>query len=129
MKQREKDMYLPSWVCVLGIVFLVAACVCLVLTFSTSVYSLIGFVICLAIGAAAVLCWKNQGATMIDDDTFLYTSMFGTDHSYRFSDIRKLKKNADSFTLILENGKVHIENCAILSERFFNAIDSVLERS
>lgn len=128
MIKRDKDMYLPFWVCLLGIVFLIAACVCLGLTSSTSNYSLIGFVICLVIGVAAVLCWKNQCVKMIDDNTFIYTSMFGREHQYFFSEIRELKRNADSFTLILENGKVHIETCAIMSERFINAIDSVLEK-
>ena len=128
MNQRDKDLYLPFWVCILGLVFLLAACVCLVFKFTTSVYSLIGFVICLVLGISAILCWKNQSVKMIDDNNFVYTTMFGRENQYCFSDIRELKKNSDSFTLVLDNGKVHIESCAIMSERFINAVDSVLER-
>ncbi len=128
MNQRNKDMYLPFWVCILGIVFLIGACVCLVLTFSISVYSLIGFVLCLPLGVAAILCWKNQGVKMTDDNNFIYTTMFGRENHYCFSEIRELRKNSDSFTLVLDNGKVHIENCAIMSKRFVNSVDSVLER-
>ncbi|MBR4579265.1 MAG: hypothetical protein IKO22_06625 [Oscillospiraceae bacterium] len=128
MNQRDKDMYLPFWVCILGIVFLIGACVCLELTLSTSVYSLIGFVICLSLGAAEILCWKNQGVKIVDDNTFIYTTMFGREKHYCFSEIRELKKNSDSFTLVLDNGKVHIESCAIMSERFVNSVDSALKR-
>lgn len=128
MIQRNKDMYLPFWVCILGFVFFIGACVYLVLTFSTSVYNLIGFVICLPLGVGAILCWKNQGIKVIDDNNFIYTTMFGRENHYCFSEIRVLKKNSDSFTLVLDNGKVHIESCAIMSERLINSVDSVLER-
>ena len=122
-------MYLPFWVCILGIVFLIAACVFLASTFSSSVYSLIGFGICLALGVSAILCWKNQSIKMIDGSTFVYTTMFGRKNHYSFSSIQELKISRDSFTLILDHGKVHIENCAVMSERFIAALDSVIKRS
>ncbi len=129
MDRKDKDMYLPFWVCVLGIFFLIAACVLLASTFSSSVYSLIGFGICLALGVSAILCWKNQSIKMIDENTFVYTTMFGRENHYSFSDIQELKISQDSFTLILDHGKVHIENCAIMSESFIAALDSVIKRS
>ena len=126
MKQKNKDMYLPSWVCALGAVLLIASCVCLILCFLISLYLQIGFVVCFALGGAAILCWKNQGVNMIDDETFIYTTMFKREVQCRFSDIRELKENADSATLVLENNKVHIESCAILSDRFITAVKSAL---
>lgn len=47
---------------------------------------------------------------------------------HQFLEIRELKQNSDSLTLVLENGKVHIESCAIMSKRFVNAVDSILEK-
>lgn len=126
--QTKKDMYLPKWVCVLGSVFLIGAAVCLICSFTISVYALLGFVVCLCIGIAAVLCWKNQWAEMINDHEFIYSTMFGKKTKYRFSAIRNLKQNSDSVTLYFDNGKIHIESCAIISEEFAEKINHALER-
>ena len=109
MNKKDKDMYLPVWVCCIGVLFLVAALVCLTFVFTTSANFLIGFVVCFGLGISAILCWKNQWIMMLDE-------------------IRELKQNSDSLTLVLENGKVHIESCAIMSKRFVNAVDSILEK-
>ncbi len=128
MKQKNKDMYLPSWIRILGIVFLILSCVCLILSFSTSIYLLIGFIACFLLGSAAIMCWKNQGINMTDNNMFIYTTMFGKETQYSFSEIRELKQNADSSTLILDNGKVHIESSAIMSEKFMDTLNNTLER-
>lgn len=122
----EKDMHLPKAILVLGIVLLLIAVICLVLCFKESIGFLIGVLIFGVFGFFAVLCWKNQSAEMISQSEFVYTTMFGNKKTYRFSDIIDLKQNSDSMTLILKNGKVHIEACAIVSERFYNRIFDVL---
>lgn len=58
----------------------------------------------------------------MDDETFLYSTMLGNKKSYRFADIQRLNKNNDSFTLIMKDGKVHIESCAVISSRFMKAL-------
>ena len=123
---KEKDMYLPAWVCGLGIFMLAAAAALLVCTFAFSVYCVIGTVICLPVGIFVLLCWKNQWARMETSDIFTYSTMFGNQKQYRFSDIRELKQNSDSMTLILQNGKIHIESCVVLSDRFADAINHAL---
>lgn len=127
---RKKDMYLPNWVCGLGVLFLAGGIVFAVLGAAGAGNSRIGFlvvaVICLGLGAAAILCWKNQGAEMLNDCEFVYSTMFGRKISYRFSDIRDIKQNSDSMTLLLKNGKVHIESCAVISDRFADRINSML---
>lgn len=128
MNHEEKDMYLPIWVCGLGVLLLAAAAVLFVTAFFTSIYCLAATAACLGLGAAAILCWKNQWAIMVDQNTFVYSTMFGRKIQYRFSEIRELKQGSDSSTLIMEDGKVHIESCAILSERFLDAIDSRIEK-
>ncbi len=127
VNRKEKDMCLPDWICCLGIFLIIAALVCLVLCFTVTVFALLGFIVFLSLGAAAVLCWKNQGAVIADEESFIYTTMFGTEKRYRFSDIREIQQNTDSLTLILSNGKVHIESCAVMSERFMNALGHASE--
>ncbi|WP_394282820.1 hypothetical protein [Frisingicoccus sp.] len=128
--RTEKDMYLPNWVCVLGVVFLVASIVCVAISFTASRFSmvgcLIGAVICLTLGIAAILCWKNQWVEMENNYEFIYSTMFGRQYHYRFSEIKDLKRSSDSMTLLLENGKVHIESCALISERFADQINGIL---
>ncbi len=123
---KEKDMYLPFWVCILGIVFLILACVALVISFTDSIHMLVGVVAGAGIGVSAILCWKNQSARMIDSNSFVYTTMFGKEICYRFAEIQGIKVTKDSYTLIMATGKVHIEFCAVLSDRFADAINEVL---
>lgn len=119
---RKKDMYLPIWLLALGIVFITGGVICLCLAFSSAPLSWIGAPPCFALGLAAILCWKNQWVEMISDEEFIYSNMFGRRTVYRVSQIRDIRRGADSMTLILENGKVHIENCAILSPRFLRIL-------
>ena len=53
--------------------------------------------------------------------------MFGNKYVYRFDDIKHLRLNKDSMTLFVADGKVHIESCAILSDRFVNLVNQKLE--
>ena len=55
--------------------------------------------------------------------------MFGNETQYDFTQVRELRIYGDSTTLILETGKVHIEKCAILSERFKEAIGRALAKT
>ncbi len=125
---NKKDMHLPVWVLLLGIVFLLGAAVCAYYALTASVYAWLGVAACVGFGVAAVLCWANQWAVMVDDDSFVYSTMFGKKKQYRFSDIKDLKMNSDSYTLICEDGDIHIEHCAVMSDRFMNAVNSVLEK-
>lgn len=123
---KERDMYLPNWLLCFGLFCIAVSVVCLVLSFVIQVAFLVGFVILATIGIFAVVCHQNQWAAMTDEASFVYSTMFGNRKQYRFSEIRELRQHADSMTLVLENGKVHIESCAVLSERFAQAIDKAL---
>ncbi len=121
--KHEKDVYLPGWVLGLGIFLLLVAVGCIVLGFLVSLYALIGTVICLGLGIAAVLCWKNQWIQVVNDREFLYSTMFGRQSRHSFSEIRDLKLNTDSMSLILDDQKVHVEACAVVSDRFGEIIN------
>ena len=92
-KHSEKDMYLPAWLLGLAVIFFIAA----------------------------VLCWNNQWIEVINEEEFVYSSMFGRKTTYRFADIVEVKKNADSQDLIFSDGKVHIESCAVVSANLINS--------
>ena len=128
MKRKEKDMYLPFWVGGFGFVCLACAIAWFIYSMKAGAFYLMLGIVCVGFGAAAVLCWWNQSVRMIGGDAFIYRTMFGREIQYRFSDIRDLKYNADSMTLILENGKVHIESRAIKSERFIEAVNAALKK-
>ena len=85
--------------------------------------------ICGGLGIAAWLCWKNQTIRIVDDDTFEYTTFLGKTTVYRFSDIKELRVNQDSMTLILANGKVHIESMVHMSETLANKIDQAINKN
>ena len=121
--RNEKDVYLPGWVLGLGIFLLIAAVGCAVLSFTVSLYLLIGVVICLGLGAAAIFCWKNQWIQVVSDREFIYSTMFGRQSRHSFSEIKDLKLNSDSISLILEDQKLHIESAAVVSDRFGEIIN------
>ena len=81
------------------------------------------------VGAAGVLGWINQSAWINSDSTFIYRTMFGRNTEYHFSDIRDLKTDRGAFILIMENGKVQIDKCAIISDRFIRAVNSALRKN
>ncbi len=77
----------------------------------------------LVFGIAAVLCWKNQTITMLDDERFVYRTMFGNEHEHRFSDIVNITRRKNDRTLIMRDGsKVFLESSAEMSDRLRNAI-------
>lgn len=122
---HEKDVHLPGWVCGLGVLLFLIAGVCTLQAINNPDNWLphaIAGVMVLGLGVAAILCWKNQWIEVLDDETFLYSTMLGKKKSYRFADIQRLNKNNDSFTLIMKDGKVHIESCAVISSRFMKAL-------
>ena len=126
---RNKDMYLPKWVLSIGIFLLVPAAICFALIFLHSVRWVIGLVILLPPGLWAVLSWRNQWAEMESSASFIYSTALGRKRQYYFSEILRVKQNLDSMTLILENGRLHIENCAILSPRFTEAVNRALSHN
>ena len=87
----------------------------------------IGAVIGIALGVLALLCWKNQSIVVLSDSTFEYTTFLGNKKLYCFQDITGFKKNGDSTTLFVGSEKVHIESCAVLSEKLIERINKQLQ--
>lgn len=124
------DMYLPDFLKYFGFILDIVALVFLVATIVTQIFwLLIGVLIFGGLGIAAWLCWKNQTIRMIGEEQFEYTTFLGKTTVYRFSDIKELRTNPDSMTLILTNGKVHIESMVCMSEKLFFKIYQALEEN
>ena len=127
--EPRADMFLPAWLFVMGLLLsmfgAIVGIVFAVLQISTLIIVLAAGMSLL--GVAAILCWKNQTIRMLPNDTFEYSTFWGNKIIYRFSDIKGLKKNTDSMTLFVAEGKVHIESIAILTDRLSDRINKQLE--
>jgi hypothetical protein len=127
--EPRADMFLPAWLFVMGLLLsmfgAIVGIVFAVLQISTLIIVLAAGMALL--GVAAILCWKNQTIRMLPNDTFEYSTFLGNKIIYRFSDIKGLKKNTDSMTLFVAEGKVHIESIAILTDRLSDRINKQLE--
>ncbi|MBQ8638862.1 MAG: hypothetical protein IJ468_06810 [Lachnospiraceae bacterium] len=124
------DMYLPERLLALGIVLAVIGIV-LGIGFACTLtpWMLPAALVCILIGIAAVMCWKNQTIRILSDETFEYTTFLGKTHVYAFRDITALIQNNDSFTLIVGGNKVHIESMAVLSPRFVELMTDALKKN
>ena len=131
-EDNPADMYLPTWLLAFGIILLAVGTALSILVV-TSIIQNIGMlflgIACLVGGVLAYLCWKNQKIRVISDEEFEYTTFTGSKRNYYFKDIIGLKKNQDSMTLFVGDGKVHMESCAIISERLANLINEALEKN
>ena len=127
--EPRADMFLPAWLFVMGLLLCIfgtiVGIVFAVLQISTLMIALA--VVMVLLGVAAFLCWKNQTIRMLPNDTFEYSTFLGNKIIYRFSDIKGLKKNTDSMTLFVAEGKVHIESIAIVTDRLSDRINKQLE--
>lgn len=123
------DMYLPERALAMAIVFLVGGTACAVyavLSFAT--WAIVCAVIGIGFGIVLLMSWKNQTIRIISDTHFIYTTILGNQRTYAFSDIRGLRKNKDSMTLFVGNGKVHMESMAVLSPRLVSLINEALQK-
>ena len=128
-KTPRADMFLPDYLKYFGFFLDLVAVIFLAAAVATQNGSLlIGTLISGVIGVAAWLCWKNQTIRIIDGNHFAYTTFLGKTTVYAFSDIEELRVNADSMTLFLANGKVHIESIVCMSEKLLNKIEAELAK-
>lgn len=122
-EEHPSDMYLPEKLLSISLVFCAASAIAFVIGLTKGSSWYLGAAAALALGVSAFLCWRNQKIDILNDEEFSYTTMFGKRILYRFDDIVALRKNKDSYTLVLKTGKVHIESMAVLSERLIKKIN------
>ena len=126
--EPRADMYLPIWLLAFGMILLIGGGFLGILAIMFfSIGAGIGALVIGGTGITAILCWKNQTIRILSSDTFEYSTFFGNKTIYRFSDIKRLRQNRDSMTLFVSDGKVHMESCAIVTERLAKRINEQLE--
>ena len=125
------DMYLPAWLFVVGLFLIGFGGILLTVAIAVQLPFFLGLlaVVLALLGMAAVMCWKNQTIRMLNQDCFEYSTFLGKKTVYRFSDIKELRKNTDSMTLFVADGKVHIESIAIVTDRLVERINRELTDS
>ena len=133
-KEEPADMRLPDWILGLGAVLIAAALLAIDAALGLFNVFKIGpvgtaaiAVAALVLGAAAALCWRNQKIFIRSEETFEYRTFLGNSRTYRFDEIEGVKQGSDSMTLLVRGDKVHIESCAILSQRLVDRINGALQ--
>ena len=128
-EENPADMYLPERLLAMAIVFAIMAVGAAVVgVMQSGLVWFAGAAALAVMSVAACLCWRNQKIFMLSEDTFTYTTMFGRTTEYRFEDIVSLRRNKDSFTIVLTTGKVHIESMALVSERFAQRVSAEFKK-
>ena len=126
----KADMHLPEKLVAFGIALIILGFILLSAFIITRILPLLLFsVLVFIISPFTFLCYKNQRIYILSDEEFEYSTFMGRKTIYKFSDILALKINSDSQTLILKNGKVHIESMAVISDRLAELINKELERA
>ena len=122
------DMYLPVWLLAFAMLLMMGgAIMCIFAIIRFSVVVIVASVAAVILSILALLCWKNQSVTMLSNDTFEYSTFLGNKRVYSFSDIKGLRRNNDSMTLYVADGRVHIEACAIITDRLADRINEQLK--
>ena len=78
--------------------------------------------LCMLFGCAAMLCCLNQKVVSVGDGEYVYSTMFGREKRFNASDYVRMTRNSDSLTLKFKNGKMHIDNLAIIGDDFKNSL-------
>ena len=123
------DVYLPDKLLAMGLVFLaIGIAGGIYFAFSLQLWAIAVAICGIVFGVFALLCWKNQSIKILNENQFVYTTMFGRSKTYNFSDIEGIRRNNDSITLLVKGEKVHIESMALMSESFVSLVNNAMEK-
>ena len=129
-EEPRADMFLPDWLLAFGFVL-----ICIGLGFTIVFFVVLNLILLLValgaflLGALAIICWKNQTIRVIDDKKFEYTTFLGKKTLYYFDEIKGMRRNSDSMTLFVGDGKLHIESCAVMTERLVSLLNDALAKN
>jgi len=121
------DMFLPRKFQVLSVALIAIGVGLGVFSiFNFLVWAVVAAPICVVLGISLFLCWRNQKITVLSDEAFEYSTFLGKKTIYRFCDIKGIRKNNDSMTMFVGDGKVHIESAAIITKELADRINRQL---
>ena len=122
---KRKDMHMQGFVGVLGLLLVIAGIVLAVLAgmqILVPVNTGVAAAVCVLMGLAALMCWKNVWAEMLNDEEFVYSSMLGKKQAYRFADVLEIKRAGDTRLLVLKDATLRIEIGTVFSDRFLHRL-------
>ena len=126
---ERADMHLSNHALGLALAAILAVFLLIARYISTDQWFNLIFAAAFLLAAIGILlCYKNQRIYVISDEEFVYSTMFGRRKNYRFDQITAIRKNRDSLTLFVGDGKVHIESSAVMSERLRQLIIREFEK-
>ncbi len=99
-------------------VYVIGAAVCVAMLAAERFFVAIPGLGCMLFGAAAMLCRLDQKVVSAGEGIYIYSTMFGRKKRFNISDFVSMKRNSDSLTLKFKNGKMHIDNLAVISDDF-----------
>lgn len=99
-------------------VYIAGAAVCVAMLAAGKFFVAIPGFGCMLFGAAAMLCQLDQKVVPAGEGIYIYSTMFGKKKRFNISDFVSMKRNSDSLTLKFKNGKMHIDNLAVISDGF-----------
>lgn len=123
------DMCLPLWVLAFGLFSLVCGIASAVYAAATAETAMAVFALIFFIGGVLLtLAWRNQTATMLSDDEFEVTSIFGAKRRYSFSEITGLKHYPEpgTYALLIGKKRFYIRPIFLFTERFIDRINRAL---
>lgn len=99
-------------------VYVAGAAVCVAMLAAGKFFIAIPGFGCMLFGVAAMLCQLDQKVVSAGEGIYIYSTMFGKKKRFNISDYVSMKRNSDSLTLKFKNGKMHIDNLAVISDSF-----------
>ena len=112
-------VHIPKCLFFLGMaVYIAGAAVCVAMLAVGKFFVAIPGFGCMLFGAAAMLCQLDQKVVSAGEGIYVYSTMFGKKKRFNICDFVSMKRNSDSLTLKFKNGKMHIDNLAVISDGF-----------
>lgn len=122
-KTPEYAVHIPKRLFFFGMaVYVIGAAVCVAMLAEGKFFVAIPGFACVLFGCAAMLCQLNQKVVSVGDGVYVCSTMFGKKKRFNASDFVSMKRNSDSLTLKFKNGKMHIDNLAVISDDFKNSL-------
>lgn len=113
------EVHIPKCLFFFGMaVYIAGAAVCVAVLAAGKFFVAIPGFGCMLFGAAAMLCQLDQKVVSAGEGVYVYSNMFGKKKRFNISDFVSMKRNSDSLTLKFKNGKMHIDNLAVISDGF-----------
>ena len=122
-KQRG-DLCKPSSYIALGVFSIIFGCVAGIVMFAAKAPVWLGLLqlLMIPLGIIVLLEWKNRGIVMLSEDRFAYTTTFGRQQIYSFSQITQISRGLGGMKLRVGEQRIDIDFDAMVTERLLKRL-------